>query len=309
MEQKQSTFEAGSLFKVDGLVAVITGGGTGIGLSIARTLAENGASKVYILGRRLEKLKEAAASSPHDNIIPIQADVTSKDDLERAVSQVTTEVGYINLLICNSGITGPGFITMRPDASPAEFKDYIWQNWTQEEFSKTSEVNVTAVLFTAIAFLELLHQGNKRGQPGDASSQIIVTASVASYMRRASLGFAYMLSKGAVNHMAKILSTQFVRYNIRVNIFNLGTFPSKSPAYRTPGTSQKAELSFAADMTESFIGKVPGFSPEGMPGRRLGNATDLIGATLYLSSKAGSYLNGVSLVIDGGVLSVVPSTY
>jgi len=83
-----SSIEAGKLFSVKGLVAVVTGGGTGIGLMIAKALEENGA-KVYIVGRRLEILEKVSKEAKHGNLIPLQCDVTSKDDLLKLVDHIT----------------------------------------------------------------------------------------------------------------------------------------------------------------------------------------------------------------------------
>ena len=209
-------YDTSNLFKVNGLVAVITGGGTGIGLMMAKALALNGASKVYILGRRLEKLEAAAKSSPHGNIIPIQCDVTSKDALAAAASQVQKEVGFINLLIANSGISGPLLDKLPKDASIKQFQDYCW-GWTAEDFTKVYEVNNTSVFFTSIAFLELLDEGNKRNNVQGVTSQIIVTASVASFMRYVLTGFAYVSSKAAATSMSKALSTMLAPHDVRVN--------------------------------------------------------------------------------------------
>src|ERR1700760_3093670 len=107
-----------ALFNVNSLVAVITGGGTGewlcpvfsdtlahpirllgVGLMMTKALALNGASRVYIIGRRLEKLQEAAKLSPHNNIIPIQGDVTSKESLENIAARIRSEVGHVHLLV------------------------------------------------------------------------------------------------------------------------------------------------------------------------------------------------------------------
>ncbi|KUI72420.1 hypothetical protein VM1G_07665 [Cytospora mali] len=88
-----------SAFRVDGIVAVVTGGGT-------EAPAVNGAREVYILGRRLEVLKESAAKYP-DIMVPIACDVTSKESIQSAVDQVSQDVGYINPLVANSGIAGP----------------------------------------------------------------------------------------------------------------------------------------------------------------------------------------------------------
>jgi len=87
------------LFSVKGMVVCITGGGTGIGLMMTKAFANNGAAKVYIVGRRREKLDEAAKVSPHGNIIPVVGDVTSKESLCEIAEQIKKEVGYVNLLI------------------------------------------------------------------------------------------------------------------------------------------------------------------------------------------------------------------
>ncbi|KAI4215297.1 MAG: hypothetical protein LQ351_002196 [Letrouitia transgressa] len=89
-----STVSAGSLFNVDGIVAVVTGGGTGIGKMMTIALAENGARKVYIVGRREDKLNELAAKYPNAQLIqimrltehsvvePMPGDITSQDQLK-----------------------------------------------------------------------------------------------------------------------------------------------------------------------------------------------------------------------------------
>jgi NADP-dependent 3-hydroxy acid dehydrogenase YdfG len=79
---------------------------SGIGLMMTKALALNGAEKVYIIGRRLEKLQEAAKESPHNNITPIQGDVTDKESIQSVAAQIRKETGYVNLLICNSGVSG-----------------------------------------------------------------------------------------------------------------------------------------------------------------------------------------------------------
>lgn len=71
---------------------------------MTKAFANNGAAKVYIIGRRKEKLEEAARdASPHGNIVPIVGDVTSKDSLAKVVEQIKHETGFVNLLCCNSG--------------------------------------------------------------------------------------------------------------------------------------------------------------------------------------------------------------
>ncbi|KAL8795411.1 MAG: hypothetical protein Q9195_002152 [Heterodermia aff. obscurata] len=115
-----STLQIADLFNVDGLVAVITGGGTGIGRMMATALAENGAHKVYIIGRREEKLKEVAAMFP-SIIVPVVGDITSQADLKGMASRIQNDVGYINVLIANAGMTGPMLEDLKPRHTLSDF--------------------------------------------------------------------------------------------------------------------------------------------------------------------------------------------
>ncbi|KAK1033569.1 hypothetical protein LTR33_016699, partial [Friedmanniomyces endolithicus] len=147
-----SKFSAQNLNNVSGLVAVVTGGGTGIGLMLARTLEANGA-KVYITGRRMEKLQEAAKLAEHGNIIPVQGSTTSHDDMQRIVDQVTKETGYIDVLVANAGMTT---FDASPNARPiptakssvAEVRDYYFNYRPQEVWTETLETNIAAVFTT-----------------------------------------------------------------------------------------------------------------------------------------------------------------
>ena len=129
---------------------------------MAKALAANGANKVYIIGRRLEKLQAAAKESPHGNIVPLQGDTTDKAALENAVNTIRKEIGYINFLVCNSGIIGPLVEGLREGASLAEIRELMWA-WDSKKFTNVFEVNVTATFFTVVAFLDLLEAGNKAG--------------------------------------------------------------------------------------------------------------------------------------------------
>lgn len=146
---------------------------------ITKALALNGAHKVYIVGRRKEKLDEACAISP--NIIGIVGDVTSKDSLKAIAAQVKSEVGYVNFLVANSGSMGPtNAVKSGPNATLAEYaKGGFEQDW--DGVNATMNVNVTAVMFTSYAFMELLDEGNKRNIIPETRSQILVTSSIAGF--------------------------------------------------------------------------------------------------------------------------------
>jgi NAD(P)-dependent dehydrogenase (short-subunit alcohol dehydrogenase family) len=187
---------------------------------MARALAVNGAKKVYIIGRREEKLKEVAASVDTKNIIPIVGDVTSKDSLAAAAAQVQAETGYINVLIANSGTNGPSN-RPNPEGPLEEFQKLAWEVGF-DEYNDTFKLNVTATWFTIIAFLGLLDEGNKRAKRGEGEgpnvkSQVIAVSSVAAASRIIPVGAWYGQSKAAVTHLVKQLATGFVGYGIRVN--------------------------------------------------------------------------------------------
>ena len=194
----------------------------GIGLMMARALALNGAHKIYILGRRKEVLEKAAASVPTNNIIPLVTDTTSKEALSNAVSTITSEVGYINVLVANAGILGPQASTpITPSSTIADFQK-AWGEVSFEEFNETFRVNVVAAWFTVVAFLGLLNEGNKKGNVAQ-KSQVIVTSSIGGFNRAVPGGFAYGQSKAAATHLAKQLATNLIPFDIRSNVIAPGS--------------------------------------------------------------------------------------
>ncbi|OCL12259.1 NAD(P)-binding protein [Glonium stellatum] len=288
---------AGALFNVNGIVAIVTGGGTGIGLTIAKALAANGAHKVYIVGRRKEVLEAAAKTTSPESIIPLPGDVTSLESLCEMAERVKTEVGYVNLLVANAGIMGPRPLKAAPGESPptlSEFRAHALATPT-EVFTDTFSVNTTAVYYSALAFLELLDTGNAKGNMGaDWRSQVIATSSIGGYSRLKGASFAYNSSKAATTHLMKMMATSLVPYKIRCNVLAPGVFPT--------------------DLTGSFINNfgpsLPGaFDSSLIPAERAGSEPDIAGAVLFLASKAGAYCNGSVIVIDGGRLGTLPSTY
>lgn len=182
---------------------------------MTKALAANGAHKVYIVGRRKEKLEEAAKLAP-EIIIPIQGDVTSKESLQSMAKQVKDDAGYVNILIANSGVMGPTNAVKVGEGTLAEYaKAGFEQSW--DGFNSTMNVNVTAVMFTAYAFMELLDAGNKKNVIPSTKSQILITASIAGFSKAPNLSIAYKTSKAAVTLLAKTLCSELVPYGIRCN--------------------------------------------------------------------------------------------
>jgi len=152
-----------TLFGVEGMVVVITGGATGIvkasrlsffirmltyragiGLMMTKAFAANGA-KVYIVGRRKEKLDEAAKLAP-ERIIPLVGDVTSKHSLHQVAGQVEKDAGFVNLLVCNSGTMAPVLKVSSDEVSVKEYAkaamDLNMDDWNQQ-FS----ANITGLMY------------------------------------------------------------------------------------------------------------------------------------------------------------------
>ncbi|KAF5661381.1 3-oxoacyl-reductase [Fusarium heterosporum] len=283
---------AGSLFNVDGLVAVVTGGGTGIGLMFVKALLQNGASKIYIAGRRKEKLDEVAQSLG-ERVVGVQCDVTSKSDLQGVVAQVEKETGYINLLVCNSGIGGPQVKPITPETS---LEDWAKSNFDTDfdAYVNTFAINTASVWFTSMAFLGLLKKGNEKGNV-DQTSQIIVTSSIAAFNKKAPGGWAYGQSKAGAVSAAKQLAVALPQWNIRANCIAPGLFPSEM--------SEPIVKLYSDDSGQ------PGGVPTSMvPLGRMGDEKDMSGTFLYLASRAGGYCNGTVIVVDGGRLNNFPTT-
>lgn len=179
---------------------------------VAKALAHNGAAKVYIAGRRLEVL-ERAAGSVGPNVIPVRCDVTSKDSLREAEELIRRDAGYLNLVVCNSGIGGP---QVKPLTPATTLEDWAGQHLDIpfESYVDTFAVNAAAVWYTAMTFLKLLDAGNKKGNMTQ-SSQVIVTSSIASFNKKSPGGWAYGQSKAAATMAVKQLSVTLPQWNIR----------------------------------------------------------------------------------------------
>jgi NAD(P)-dependent dehydrogenase (short-subunit alcohol dehydrogenase family) len=307
MSSEIPKIDAASLFSVNGLVAVITGGGSGLGAMMARALAVNGASKVFIIGRREDSLKKVAASLPGiDTIIPLVGDVTSKESLQSCVSQVKSQSPHIDVLICNSGISGPStpYVDDKQQPLPLEKLAENMFSPTPEAVTSTYAVNITGVHFTIAAFLPLLHEANlKRPSPPTEANftprpQIITTSSIGAYNRKPMGNFSYGPSKAAVVHLTKQLSTTLVPYDIRANTIAPGLYLTEmtDSIYKKAGTTEVHNV-------EGTFGK------ETIPATRSGDESDMAGVVLWLCGRAGAYINGMVVVTDGGRLSVMPSSY
>ncbi|KAL7629078.1 hypothetical protein AAE478_000596 [Parahypoxylon ruwenzoriense] len=288
-------FDASKLFSMQDFVAVITGGGTGIGLMAAQALSANGA-KVYITGRRAEVLENAARSHQPANgssgqIIPVgPCDVTNKDDLERLAAEIGKRERYIDLLVCNAGISGP---KAEPEVAEAEdLKERLWNGEDPDDWRANFDTNVTAVYFTTVAFLPLLQAGIRpKGPLEPYSSSVITISSMSGIMRHAQGHFSYNTAKGATIQLTKLMSAEFQKANIRVNSIAPGYFPSEM----TAKGSDERQKSHVPPENIQQKGHVPLM--------RAGREEEMGMTVLYLAKN--QYVNGEIIAVDGGVLNVL----
>lgn len=188
--------------KLEGKVAVITGGSSGIGLATARRFVEEGAH-VVITGRRDKELKEAAALIG-DNVTTVMGDVSRLEDLDRLYAVVKEEHGHIDILFANAGAG-----TIAPLAAA-----------TEAHFDQTFDVNVKGLFFTVQKALPLLRDGGS----------IILTSSVSNVLGLPSFS-AYAASKAAVRSFARAWTLELKDRYIRVNSMSPG--PTETPALST----------------------------------------------------------------------------
>jgi NAD(P)-dependent dehydrogenase (short-subunit alcohol dehydrogenase family) len=209
--------------KLDGKVAVITGGSSGIGLATAQRFVAEGAY-VFITGRRESEL-EAAVKQIGKNVTAVQGDVSNLADLDRLYATIKQQKGHIDILFANAG-TG--------EFSPLGAI-------TEEHFDKTFNANVKGLLFTVQRALPLLTDG----------SSVILNASIVA-STGASAFSVYSASKAAVRSFARTFTSDLKDRKIRVNAISPGVVPS--PGYRTSLGMTDEQVKQYAD---SVVDKIP----------------------------------------------------
>jgi NAD(P)-dependent dehydrogenase (short-subunit alcohol dehydrogenase family) len=150
----------------------------------------------------------------------------NKDTSTSSVSSHSLTVLHV---VANSGIVGPRMNPTKPQMSDdiAAIQKDLW-DINPDDFLATFSTNVSAVYFTSVAFLSLLHAGNQKMlEKTGYSSQIVVTSSIAGYSKQIQSSVAYSASKAAATHLARNLSTYFVHLQIRVNVIVPGLYPSE----------------------------------------------------------------------------------
>jgi len=191
--------------KLEGKIALVTGGSTGIGLATAKQFVEEGAY-VFITGRRRPEL-DAAVKTIGSNVTAIQADASVLADLDKLFAQIKKEKGRLDVLFANAG--GGEFAPLG--------------SITEEHYDKTFDTNVKGLLFTVQKALQLIPEGGS----------IILNASIVSIKGMAAFS-VYSATKAAVRSFARSWTVDLKDRKIRVNVVSPGPI-------ETPGVSGLAK--------------------------------------------------------------------
>lgn len=250
--------------RLSGKIALITGGGTGVGLDIAKKYVEEGAY-VYITGRRENKLQEAV-STIGKNIDYVVADVTKKEDMEKVAEKIKNEKGNLDILIANAGVGN--YIAI--------------EDVTLEEFNRVMYTNVLGTYYCAQVCLPLMKEG----------STIILNTSVT-----ASLGLPnfslYIAAKSAMKSFIHTWTNELRDRKIRVNALAPGIIPTDAAGKELGRDPQKEK-------------ELQEYRATLIPADRVGNVKDISNAAIFLGSDESSYVNGIELLVDGGLAAIYP---
>ena len=253
------------LFNLSGKTALVTGGSRGIGLAMARSLAEHGAD-VAIIARGKEQLETAALQIQTDTgkkVSTYPFDLSDIKGIEPLFEKIAAETNGIDILINCAGTTIRG---------PSEDVDL-------ETWNHVIEVNLTATFLISQAFCRNRRQVEKGGK-------IINIGSLTCHGARPTTA-AYASSKGGLLMLTKTLAVEWAKYNINVNAIGPGYIAT--------------ELTEPLWTNDEFNEWVLAKTPLG----RWGKPEDLAGTAVMLASKAGDFITGQIIYVDGGWLALL----
>lgn len=258
-------------FSLEGKVAIVTGGGRGIGKGIAEGFAKAGA-RVVITSRKMNDLEATAGEirAAGGDCWPLQSHLGHMEDIQKVVDAVMERYGRIDILVNNAG------------ASPAmgsvlESDERLWET--------IMNVNLKGLYF--------LSQRVARVMKEQGGGKIINIASVDAFKPERGVSI-YSISKAAVRMVTFAFAAELAPYNIQVNTIAPGAITSKmldSHWFHLPPEEAKRQKAALAAL---------------MPMGRIGEPDEIAGAAIYLASDASSYTTGAEIVIDGGALLSTP---
>jgi len=245
-------------------IALVTGAGTGIGRAIALAFAAEGA-RVGLVGRRKAFLEAVAREIGSVASLVIQADISKKPDIHRALDQTVSHFGGLNVLVNNAGVLHVGTA----------------EQITEEQWDETFNVNLRSPWLLSRAALPYLRKAG-----GGSIINVASVLGINGARNRAS----YAPSKGAVILLTKCMAIDHGHENIRVNAISPG-FVETDLTATVLSQARDPEAARRERMAAHPIG-------------RLGEPRDMAGLAVYLASDESSWMTGAALPLDGGYLSV-----
>jgi NAD(P)-dependent dehydrogenase (short-subunit alcohol dehydrogenase family) len=249
------------LFSVEGKRVLVTGGSRGIGLMIARGFVANGA-KVYISSRKADVCEEVAAElSKQGTCVALPADLATQAECDRLGAELASREDGLEVLVNNAGANW--------GAPLEEFPDSAWD--------KVFALNVKSVFNLTRACLPLLEKAGSAEDP----ARVINIGSIDGIQVPMLDTFSYSASKAAVHQLSRVLAKKLAERHITVNVVAPGPFESKMMA---------ATLASFGDSIAASA-----------PLKRIGTPEDMAGVAIYLASRAGAYVTGAVIPVDGGI--------
>jgi len=250
--------DTSTLFRLDGRVALVTGGSRGIGRMIAAGFLAQGA-RVYISSRKAAACEETAAELG-ENCIPIPQDVSTVEGCRALAAAIAEREGKLDILVNNAGV-----------AWGAAFEEFPESGW-----DKVMNLNLKSPFFLTQALFEPLKAAASRARP----AKVINITSIDGIRLNPWDTYSYHASKSALIYLTKRMAARLIRDSINVTSIAPGAFAS--------------DMNRAARDHGDVVA-------HGIPAQRIGVDEDMAGAAIYLASRAGDYVVGETITVDGGV--------
>ena len=254
----------GSIFSLDGRVALVVGGGGAIGSALGVAFADAGA-RIAVAGRTASALDAAVARirATGSEGLPIVADASDREAAERMVAETVDHFGRLDIIV-NAAGGGAGKVLFAAEEYPADAWDWIF------------ELNLRSTLYPTQAAVKAMISGGHGGRVLNISSVRATLGINAGYS-------AYVAAKGAISSLTRQWATEWAKYGITVNAI--------SPTF--VDTPQVATLLGDPAFKAGIVSRIPL--------GRVGGTEDLVGPSLLFCSAAGSFVTGQILMIDGGL--------